>query len=126
METISEIINTQRSNIPVIFKYGNSTDLTSVSVDCIVQQGNCLTVKSHGFSKKISEKYPWADVYKQRRVIPNRNLALPEDRGVPGTLKIMKSPQSNVPDVVCLLAQWDFGVGNGRKLRPYIQRHERK
>ena len=28
-------------------------------VDAIVHQCNCLTVKSHGLSQKISECFPW-------------------------------------------------------------------
>jgi hypothetical protein len=100
-KTVDEIINLQSFNF--IFKFGDITKLESV--ECIVQQCNCLTVRNHELSKTISKKYPWADLYKQRRAVQRRNLAIPEDRGVPGTVEIMKSPQNNVPDVLCLLAQ---------------------
>ena len=54
-----------------------------------------------------------------RRAVSNRNLAIQEDRGVPGTIKIMVSPECNEPDVICILAQWDFGRGNIRQIEPY-------
>ena len=86
-----------------------------------MQQCDCITINNHGLSKKISEKYPWADIYKQRRAVSNRNLAIQEDRGVPGTIKIMVSPECNEPDVICMLAQWDFRRGTWyiRQIKPY-------
>jgi O-acetyl-ADP-ribose deacetylase (regulator of RNase III) len=122
MRTMNEMINLQ--SLKVIYKYGDITDIEVV--ECIVQQCNCLAVKNHGLSKAISKKYPWSDLYKQRRAVRNRNLAIPEDRGLPGTIEIMKSPQRNIPDVVCLLAQWDFGVGNKRNIEPYKDTKENR
>lgn len=122
MKTINEIINLHNFN--VIFKYG---DIIQVKTSqCIVQQCDCITINNHGLSKKISEKYPWADIYKQRRAVSNRNLAIQEDRGVPGTIKIMVSPECNEPDVICMLAQWDFGRGNIRQIEPYKDSKENR
>jgi O-acetyl-ADP-ribose deacetylase (regulator of RNase III) len=114
-KTMNEMINFH--TLGVIFKYGDITEVTSVN--CIVQQCNCLTVHSHGLSKTISEKYPWSNLYERRRAVQNHNLAIPEDRGTRGTVEIMKFPELNIPDVVCLLAQWDFGVGSGRQIEPH-------
>jgi hypothetical protein len=46
----------------VIFLKGNLVE--KKNVDAIVHQCNCLTVKSHGLSKQIARKFPWADVEK--------------------------------------------------------------
>ena len=91
----------------VTFVDGDLLDLRGV--DAFAHQVNCLCVKPHGLSKQIADKYPWADIYSKRRSEGQRNLAVVEDRGVPGTIKIFKSPTSQSPDVVCFLSQWDFG-----------------
>jgi hypothetical protein len=57
---------------------------------------------------------------------PNRNLAIPEDRGEPGSIKIMRSPLEDTPDVVCFLSQWDFGRGNIRQIKPYTDSKENR
>jgi hypothetical protein len=78
----------------------------------IVQQCNCLTVKPHGLSQSIAERYPWANLYATRRSLGHRNLAIEADRGIPGTLQIMSNGID--PDVICFLAQWDYGRGTRR------------
>ena len=104
-------------------------------VDAIVHQCNCLAVKAHGLSAQIAEKYPWADVYRYRKRQGFRNLAVREDRKVPGTIQIIRNPGLDIvknskgetnlvpkrPDVIILYAQWDFGKGGGfqRTLSPY-------
>ena len=52
-------------------------------VDAIVHQCNCLTVKSHGLSQKISECFPWGDIYSHRTPVRGRNLAVTNHRGKP-------------------------------------------
>ncbi|CAC5368625.1 unnamed protein product [Mytilus coruscus] len=84
--------------------------LTIGDVDIIVHQVNCLCVKAHGLSKTIAIKYPWADIYSKRRAEGHKNLAVLEDRGEPGTVKIFRSPDRLHPDVACFLSQWDFGT----------------
>ncbi len=71
--------------------------------DYIIQQCNCLTVRSHGLSATLEKAYPYAKVYSTRRAIGNRNLAIPEDRDTVGTYKILSDPEG--PHVVCLFGQ---------------------
>lgn len=63
-------------------------DIFNVQSDYIVQQCNCLTIKSHGLSKEIAKRFPEADLYSKRRQVNNRNLAVPEDRSTPGSISI--------------------------------------
>ena len=81
-------------------------------VDAIVQQCNCLTVKPHGLSQRIADRFPWANLYATRQPLGRRNLAIEADRGIPGTVRMMS--HSTHPDVICLLAQWDYGRGTQR------------
>ena len=71
------------------------------NVEYIVHQVDCLRVQSHGLSESISMKYPWADVYVQRRNIQGRHLAIAKDRDIPGTIRIFKNP-NHTPYVICL------------------------
>ncbi len=88
-------------------------DLLDAKVDVILQQTNCLTVRPHGLSETISKKYPYANAYGNRRAIRNRNLAVPEDRDVPGTVKWFY-PTDQGPIVGCIFGQWQPGkAGQG-------------
>lgn len=69
----------------------------------IVQQCNCVTVLSHGLSASIAQKYPWADIYKQR-VPKSRNVA--KSTSVPGTLT---TSTNGTTTVIHLFAQWAPG-----------------
>jgi len=99
-------------------------------VDAIVHQVNCLTVKAHGLSQYIADCFPWADIYATRRPIKNLDLAVPEDRCEPGTIKVFMNPKDDgdVPAVICLLAQLDDGNGRGRSRdrRPHEDTAERR
>ena len=101
----------------VSYRYGCILQIKDV--DAIVHQCNCLTVKSHGLSQKISECFPWGDIYRRRTPVRGRNLAVTNHHGKPGTIQILKSPEENTPDIICLLSQWDFGRGGIRKIPPY-------
>ena len=84
-------------------------DLLVFKTDIIVQQCNCLTITSHGLSKTIADKYPEADIYKNRHRIGNRNLSVVADRGVPGTCiltEITSNNDSNCRYVASILGQW--------------------
>jgi hypothetical protein len=59
----------------------------------IAQQYNCLTVKPHGMSRSIAERYPWANLYTTWRP-----LAIEADRGLPRTLRILSNAID--PDVI--------------------------
>jgi O-acetyl-ADP-ribose deacetylase (regulator of RNase III) len=72
------------------FVFGDLLKLRDV--DAIIHQVNCLCVKAHGLSKQIAEKYPWGDIYSTRRAEGKTNLAVFEDRGIPGTTEIGSLP----------------------------------
>lgn len=93
-------------------------DLLQSGEAVICQQLNCLSVKTHGLSTAIAAKYPYADVYAQRRQMGRRNLAVPEDRGVPGTIVIR---EGDGPIVVGLYGQYDYGQGYGTVRVPVSQ-----
>ena len=56
--------------------------------------------------------------YSHRTPVRGRNLAVTNHRGKPRTIQILKSPEENTPDLICLLPQWDFGRGGIRKIQP--------
>ena len=95
-------------------KFGDVLKVTTV--DAIVQQCNCLAVKAHGLSQPIADRYLWADPYRIRRPEGKRNLAVREDRAVPGSIQILKNPTGDTPDVIVLYAQWDFGTGRVERI----------
>ncbi len=70
-------------------------DLLEATNDVIVQQCNCVTMKSHGLSETISKKYPYADIY-SKRISKSANTAkVPE---IPGTC-IISIPNSKIGDL---------------------------
>ncbi|XP_062580747.1 uncharacterized protein LOC134242661 [Saccostrea cucullata] len=89
-------------------------DLFNSDTEVIVHQCNCLTVRAHGLSQSLAEKFPQANVYATRKPIGTRNLAVEEDRGIPGTIRVFTS---QTPVVICLLAQWDYGRASHRPKR---------
>lgn len=80
-------------------------DITEAKVDYIVQQCNCLTVRAHGLSETLEKKFPHAHLYGRRRSLDSRNLAVLEDRPLPGTAVILQGE----PNIVCLFGQWRPG-----------------
>ena len=64
-------------------------DLIKTSVDIIVQQCNCLTIRPFGLSKSIKEKLNLCP-YSKRVGIGSKNLAVKKDRDIPGTIIIDK------------------------------------
>ena len=101
--------------------------LTTYNIDGFCHQVNCLTVKSHGLSAKVAEKYPWADIYRFRVKVRVRNLATSETRGVPGTIRVFA--RTNFPAVICFQSQWDFGRCDNirhRQIPPYIDSKENR
>lgn len=85
-----------------------------LETDCqiIVQQSNCLSVTAKGLALAISAKYPYADVYSKRRGIGTQNLAVPADRGIPGT-NVWSVPEEEDggegPIVVGMYGQYNYG-----------------
>ena len=101
----------------------NGDLLNTEGVDAVVHVVNCLCTRPHGLSLKIAEKYPWGDIYQKRKSVSGRNLAVANDRGVPGTIKIFDPPVDCFPKIICLLAQWDYGKANqfkSRRIPPHV------
>lgn len=96
-----------------------SKDLLTASEKFIAQQCNCVTVKSHGLSAAISQRFKWANPYSTRKPIsPTRNCADKKSTDKPGTVRTLSSP-SGPFSVLCLFAQWAPGqAGDYSKYYP--------
>jgi len=78
-------------------------DLLEIKADFIVHQTNCLTVRSHGLAAVIAKKWPQYDIYATRKAEGQRNRAVAEDRGIPGSIETFDD------HLVCFMAQWRPG-----------------
>jgi len=106
-------------------------DLLQATEPVIVQQINCLCVRPHGLSAVITKKFPYANVYGQRRPKnPHQNLAIPEDQGQPGQITISYPPKSDnqpihqpihQPIVIGLYGQYDYGKPGTTARRSTLQ-----
>lgn len=76
-------------------KYGNLLDADEAY---IVQQCCCTSVKPHGLSAAIAERFPEANPYACRRRL-KYNWARLEDRPQPGSVQVMGR-------VICLFGQY--------------------
>ncbi len=90
-------------------------NIIHADADYIIQQCNCLTVRSHGLAKTLEDAFPHANLYGRRRSVGNRNLAIPEDRSLPGTGTIL----AGAPNIVCLFGQWRPGRTNASYWNSY-------
>jgi hypothetical protein len=63
-------------------------DLLNASERVIIQQLNCTTIKAHGLSKSIAQKYPFANVYRRWQAINTRNHATWGTCGIPGEIAV--------------------------------------
>lgn len=91
-------------------------DILESNAEYIVQQCNCLTVRAHGLSQTLSRRFAHANLYSKRRAIyKNKNLAVPEDRGTPGSGIILQG----TPNIVCLFGQWRPGKCNSLYFSKY-------
>lgn len=107
-------------------------DILECEEEYLMQQCNCLTVKAHGLSQTLSDKWSWANVYTTRKSLNGRNLAIEKDRARVGSIKVCKKdigPMDNfVKDnskvinvdkkVICLFAQWCPGPPQRYKSYP--------
>ncbi len=57
-------------------------NILDASEPMIMQQCNCVTVRSHGLSAQIVKRYPWANVYERR---PARSSNCAQKFSIPGT-----------------------------------------
>lgn len=80
-------------------------DLLEFKCDMIVQQCNCVTIKSHGLARTIKDKYPYGDIYSKREKKSANQTKKPD---TPGTSVICHSPNNSTltPHIACLLAQF--------------------
>lgn len=86
-------------------------DLLNAKQHYICQQCNCMTIKAHGLSKYISNKYPWADPYKIRPKKLNNSTTHPD---TPGTIIEFEHPSkpNKYHKILCFMAQWCPGKPN--------------
>lgn len=83
-----------------------SGNLLDAEEKFVAQQCNCVTIKSHGLSRTLAQKFTWADPYALRKPAgPGRNCAAIADK--PGTIRILSG--GGPFEVVCLFAQWAPG-----------------
>lgn len=95
-------------------------DLLEARTDYLIQQCNCLTVRSHGLSTAIEEKYRYAAIYGRRKSLGNRNIAITQDRAVPGTYFAAIPPEGEIgPKILCLFGQWR----PGKIAAPYFDKY---
>lgn len=76
-------------------------DLLKAKEYHIAQQCNCVTVRSHGLSKSIANKWPDADIYAKRKSIKGRNCAI--TRSIPGTIQKCNAKNKVI---ICMFAQY--------------------
>lgn len=81
-------------------------DITESDSNYLAHQCNCNTVKSHGLSKTIADKWPWADIYSKRVPIGSRNATIKPS--IPGTIELITNEDDN-KTIICLFAQWAPG-----------------
>ena len=80
-------------------------DLLNSKKSYICQQCNCHTIKAHGLSKYISDKYFWGDLYQTRPKKSANSTTHPDE---PGTIIELEHPTdpSKFHTVLCFMAQW--------------------
>jgi len=90
-------------------------DLLKAPEQYIVHQCNCVTINAKGIALSINKKYPWANIYSERKTLvvngTRRNLATVNTRDIPGTIKIQSSPMGS-KHVICMFSQYYPGKPN--------------
>lgn len=87
-----------------MIKNGN---LLTAQVDVIVQQSNCIGLYPKGIAKDIKDTLG-VDPYVGRRRL-DFNLAVEEDRDIPGTIKLLRTNTNYPKYVACLFSQYAMG-----------------
>ena len=85
-------------------------DLLKFKGDAIVQQNNCLTTRTHGLSSAIKKEFG-VDSYSIREDSKAKNIAVQEDRDLPGSIQVFETG-INPKYVVCLFGQYQPGTPN--------------
>jgi hypothetical protein len=94
-------------------------DICNATEDYIIQQCNCLTVRAHGLSQILADKFQHARIYELRTAMGRQNLAIPEDRAIPGTALICEAKDPSEPGIICLFGQWRPGKITARYFHHY-------
>ena len=95
-------------------------DLLNITSGVIVQQLNCVTVRAHGLSASIAKKFPYANVYAERRPVSHpdfilgKNRCIADDESNVGTCCISRPPLGFGVTVVGLFGQHAPGRDMGR------------
>jgi O-acetyl-ADP-ribose deacetylase (regulator of RNase III) len=81
-----------------------TADLLQATEEAIVHQCNCVSKGSAGLARSLFQKYPWADIY--------RNRFSPS---IPGTIRIVPAPDREVKwscrlKVIALFGQYAPGA----------------
>jgi O-acetyl-ADP-ribose deacetylase (regulator of RNase III) len=83
-------------------------DITNCNAEVIVQQSNCLTINAKGLAKTLADKFN-INHYSKRRPLYG-NLAIKEDRDIPGTIRIDPVTSSpHIKYVVSFFSQFSQG-----------------
>ncbi len=82
-------------------------DLFDAEEKWVLQQCNCVTVRSHGLSTAIDHKWG-VNPYSCRRAMGRRNCAISRDIDDPGTNKVMDGDDGK-KKIICAFAQWAPG-----------------
>jgi O-acetyl-ADP-ribose deacetylase (regulator of RNase III) len=103
-------------------------DLLEARQQVIVHQINCLCTRPHGLAASIAARFPYANVYGQRRPVGCRNFAVEADRGTPGDIAV-RTPDftkgEQGPTVVGLYGQYDYGkAGRSHRTPAHLDTRE--
>lgn len=83
-------------------------DILDAEEPFIAHQCNCCTTRAHGLSEAIFEKYPYANLYVQRKpTTTTANRALTPS--VPGTVSVHCAPQEGLPTILNMMGQYGPG-----------------
>ena len=85
-------------------------DLLNAKEKYICQQCNCVTMIPHGLSVAIAKRYPWADVYGQRKP-HSRNCT--SEPATPGTIQVSGSFGKHVVHMFAQFYPGKPGTWNG-------------
>ena len=83
-------------------------DITVEPTDVIVHQINAVTLYPAGLALTLKKKYPYSDRYGERRML-GRNLAIEEDRDIPGTILVRKPTAQSDPIIIGIVGQYSPG-----------------
>lgn len=87
-------------------------NLLLFDADVLVQQCNCITIKSAGLAKVIAEHYNVNPYAERTATTPNGGTATAETSGVPGTVSWYPVEEGS-KFIACLFAQYSPGKSNG-------------